>query len=455
MYALLAVLLCATSSFAAEHVDDSSGERSLASPSHLSADPRVNQARELIHRGSFAAALDILRPLADQTRADMTDIRFLIGLAAVRLGERTGRSDAAQSELLDEAIAMFRAILVNRPSLMRVRLELARAFFLQGDDGLSRKHFEHVLGGNTPPAMVANIRRFLYVIRARQRWRGYVSLNIEQNDNITRGSEVQTVYIFGLPFVVNEASRPRSAVGVSVSGGSEYQTPLNTRWRWLFGVDATYTDYEDHIFDEGYLLLRSGPRWLLAQRSEVSVQGIGAQRWIGGHPHSREFGVRLNARHQLTPRFGVNGQVSRITTRYRHIPEADDTDIGYALRATYLFSPLIQGHAGGIFAEELFASGIDNHSVGANAGLSVILPKGWTVGGNVEWLRKRYGRTVPFSATRQIDRRLTFRVFLLNRGLTFFGFSPQVIVTRELQDSNAVLENYKRTRTGLRFVRQF
>ncbi|MDD9857280.1 MAG: hypothetical protein OXU96_04445 [Gammaproteobacteria bacterium] len=46
-------------------------------------------------------------------------------------------------------------------------------------------------------------------------------------------------------------------------------------------------------------------------------------------------------------------------------------------------------------------------------------------------------------------------MFLLNRQLTLFAFSPQLIVPRERQTSNSELHNHRRSRVDLRFVRQF
>ena len=427
---------------------------SAADRSHLSQDARVNQARALMHDGDYRAALTILRPLADPARADITDIRFLIGLSAITASQQS-RVDTEEDVLLREAIAALRAILINHPHLTRVRLELARAFFLNGDDALSQENFERVLAGNPPPVMAVNIRRFLYTLRARRRWSGYLSFNIEQNDNINRGSDNRTVYLFGLPFVLNERSRPRSAVGLSFSAGGDYQYPISARWRWRFGVDVTRSEYERREFDQNYLLLRGGPRWLLSQRSEVSLQGIGAQRWLAGKRYSYEFGMRLNARHQFTPRLGVNGQVSWIATRYRQFPELAEIDADYDTNATWLFSPLVQGTVGIGWAEESLRRGIDNRTGRVNAGLGVIAPWGWTVNGNAEWSRKWHGRKALFSMARQVDRRLVLRGLVLNRWLTAFGFSPQVVVTWEWQRSNAVLDAYRRTRVDMRFVRQF
>ena len=427
---------------------------SVNATNHLSFDPQVMQARHLIQSRQPLDALAILRPLNRDARADITDIRFLIGLSAIAVTVRTEDKDQ-KTALLSEAIAALRAILIEHPQLTRVRLELARAFFLKGDDDLSRQHFERVLAGNPPSAMTSNIRRFLHTIRARRRWSGYLSVNIEQNDNINNGSDTETIYLFGLPFVVNEQSRPRADTGLSVSVGSEYQTPLGQQWRWRFGADATRSEYGGHEFDQTYLLLRSGPRWLASQRSEASLQVIAAQRWVARNRHSKEFGLRFNARHRLTQKLGVNGQMSWKKTRYRQTPETDDSDVDYALGGTYLFSPILQGSAGIGLSQERLKSGIHNRSRRANIGLGVILPRGWTVGGNLEWSRQRHGLNVPFPNERRVDRKRTLRLFLLNRGLTMFGFSPQIIATRERQQSNSALDNYRRDRVDLRFVRQF
>ena len=91
---------------------------------------------------------------------------FLIGLAATGASQQPDLSGDEREVLLDEAIASLRAMLVDRPGLVRVRLELARAFFLKGENDLSRKHFEHVLAGSPPRAVAANVRRFLSEIRA-------------------------------------------------------------------------------------------------------------------------------------------------------------------------------------------------------------------------------------------------------------------------------------------------
>ena len=114
--------------------------------------------RALIENGRFGEALARLPPPG---RAAGPESSFLYGLAAIGASRRPGLSDAEQVALLDGAIAALRAVLIDDPGLVRVRLELARAFFLKGEDSLARSHFERVLAGEPPPNVAANVGRFL------------------------------------------------------------------------------------------------------------------------------------------------------------------------------------------------------------------------------------------------------------------------------------------------------
>ena len=90
--------------------------------------PGVADARVLIENGKFDEALDALRTLA-KTQPKRTDILFLLGLAAIERSEQSDITEADREALLADAITALRTILIDRPDLVRVRLELARAFF--------------------------------------------------------------------------------------------------------------------------------------------------------------------------------------------------------------------------------------------------------------------------------------------------------------------------------------
>ena len=75
----------------------------------------------------YGEALAVLRPLTRGERVH-ANVLFLLGVAAIEVARLPDAAPAARDALLDEAIASLRVMLIDRPDLVRVRLELARAF---------------------------------------------------------------------------------------------------------------------------------------------------------------------------------------------------------------------------------------------------------------------------------------------------------------------------------------
>ena len=218
----------------------------------MSEDPRIEAGRLLIQRNAFPEALEILQPLVSD-HPDQTNVRFLIGLAAIRWAQLRGVEEEQRLALLDTAIAAFHSILIKRPELVRVRLELALAFFLKEDDDLARNHFERALVGRPPAAVVENVSRFLRVIRARRRWSGYFGFSVAPDTNINAASDAQFIYINGLPFRRDAQSQASSDIGVVGWGGAEYQYPLADRWRLRSGFNVNHREYKGGRFDQTFV----------------------------------------------------------------------------------------------------------------------------------------------------------------------------------------------------------
>ena len=235
---------------------------------------------------------------------------FHIGMQALIEAEQTD-SDGARRELYDKAIAAFRFILVNHPELIRVRLELARTFFLKGQDGLARRHFELVLAAGMPPPVAANIQRFLNVMQLRKRFTGYFGAAFVPDSNLNAASESEIIYIdtvFGrLPFQREGDFGARSGLGVSVWGGGEYQQPLSPKLRLRAGSDMAHREYSGSDFDQLFLAAHAGPRWLASPITEISLLATAQRQWLGGSPYVDETGVRLELDRRLTPRIWARG----------------------------------------------------------------------------------------------------------------------------------------------------
>ena len=426
--------------------------------SHLSSDRRVNTARLLVQRNRFAEALAILRPLVPD-HPDQTDVRFLLGLAASRASQDSGVGDEERLALLDEAIAAFRSILIHQPGLVRVRLELALAFYLKEEDALARGHFERALVGRPPAALVENISRFLNVMRARRRWRGYFGFSLAPDTNINAASDAQFIYINGLPFRRGAQGQASSDIGLVGWGGGEYQYPLAARWRLRSGLNINHREYKGNRFDQTFVGGYLGPRWLINRNTEMSLLASVSQRWWGGSSLSYDYGARFEVEHRFFAGLRASGRASWQDRTYQQQKFLEGPLMVFSLGANYVLFPTVQVNAlVGYQQQETALRRWTNAGYWTRVGTNVALPWGFTVGASAEfrWTDYESGWApfVPDNSARRDQTRI-LQATLLNRAITVYGFSPQVAFSNQVRESNGQLFDYKRNLVEMRWVRQF
>ena len=424
----------------------------------LPPDAALMEARTLVKVGHFEKALSILRPFV-HSHPHSTDLQFLVGFAAIEYSRQSGISDALRRELLNDSIQAFRTILTNRPELVRVRLELARAYFLKGEDGLARNHFERVLAGNPPTAVVANIQRFIADIRARRRWTVYFSAGLAPDTNIGASSDEEIIYFFDLPFRRTATDLTTSGVGLSIWTGGEYQYPLGNRVRLRIGGDVGGQEYAGSRFDRSSLSVHAGPRWLVGGDSEVSFVGNARRSWVGTLPQNDDLGARIEIAHRLTPQITVNGRGSWHRRDYRTQDYLDGPILSLSLDGTWTVTPTLQAQMATGYARERTESvAWRSTSRWLRVGASVALPLGLNLSGSGELRWTNFeGNWYPYTrdGSAREDNTSILRASIQKRDITYFGFSPQLMVAREVRETNAQLYDYKRTRGELRLVRQF
>jgi hypothetical protein len=81
---------------------------------------------------------------------------FYFGIAAIDSGHA------------GEGVLALERYVINFPGNLEARLELARGYFVLGEDSRAREEFNGVLKSNPPPNVVANVERFINALDARQ-----------------------------------------------------------------------------------------------------------------------------------------------------------------------------------------------------------------------------------------------------------------------------------------------
>ena len=426
------------------------------------------RATALLRAGRPVEALKALQAAVKARPRDLA-LLFLVGRAGIAAAGGKGIGDKARAAFLDAAIAALRRMLVIQPGLVRARLELARAFFLKGEDTLSRRHFERVLGGKPPAAVAKNVQRFLDAIRARRRWSANFGFSLAPDTNVGAASSEDTVWLpaFGtvLPFRVDDDSRPSSGIGLLVWGGGENQHPLPDLWgerlRLRVGADAWRQEYAHSRFDRMLIAGHAGPRWLAGRAYEFSLLGSARQIWAADRPEYSELGLRLEAAQRLGPRLFAREQASWHQRIYEDSGSLNGPRWSVSLNGRWqVTQTLSAGAAAGYAAELPRLEHQRNNRPWIQLSANYALPWGFTVGASADFYRTTYRRSPVWTVltrgdARREDRGRSFRLTLLNRAFTLGGFSPQLFVIYEERDSNAQLSSYRRTRGELRAVRQF
>ena len=179
---------------------------SLATPSAMETGRLLIRAGRLEHARAF---LKQAKPAGEEERIERL---FLLGQIELRLG------------MPGKAAARFETILALRPGLTRVRLDLARAYYLAGLDDKARYHFSSALGDALPSSIEATVEGFLRRIDARKRWSVSVSAAALPE---TKRPEHESVLIGGVPFRLDKEAREPSGYGALLSGGVSFSPAVS------------------------------------------------------------------------------------------------------------------------------------------------------------------------------------------------------------------------------------
>ena len=205
-------------------------------------------------------------------------------------------------------------------NLVRVRLELAHAFFLKGEDGLAtgalrdgpgRRRARRGQGQRGGLPRPRSAPAGAGASTSAWRWR--------PTPTSAAGSDERTIIIHGLPFERDADQLTTSGIGLSVWGGAEYQAPVSERLRIRAGAQASRREYAGSGFDQHFAALHLGPRWLVDAATEASFLISARQSWSGA-PDYRDLGARLEVARWLGPRVTAFAHASWHDRRYR-IPE--------------------------------------------------------------------------------------------------------------------------------------
>ncbi len=408
-------------------------------------DTPLEQARAAIARGYTTSADRALAVVGDDV-ADINDLDFLRGSVAVLKGD------------FDSGVAHFRAILARDPSLNRVRLDLAQAYFQKGDDTAAIYHFRAALAQGVPPEVAQNIARFLQQLRSRKKWDASISAAVVPDSNINAATTADSIDVFGLPFTLDPTAQQQSGIGLSVGGAAAYRLPLSEHTRLKLGASYFDTEYINNKFSDRNLGAQIGPSFILSGDDEVAVLASASRRWLFGKTFTNSTGLRLEGQSALSSRWLAAGAVSWENRKYE-APYADYTGPVYTANAALSYaldaSSLLQGTAG-VVRERANVDALRSwqYIVSTTYFIENLVGR-FAVGFGVQAALVRYdAMQVAFGKIRR-DKQVDYRVNISNANLDVWGFTPVINLTHADRYSNINLFTYHRNRAELGVRRNF
>src|SRR6476661_8783143 len=183
---------------------------------------------------------DAKRLLEHMRAAKPDDIETLFLLATI----------AVEQKDYDGAISLYRRILVSQPDAERVRLDLARAFFLKGDYDNADRQFRFARAGDIDDAVKANVDHFLAAINRLRQWTMNFSFALAPDTNQNAATSASQVSIFGLPFALDRTARKQSGIGLAGDIGGEWSPLLGDNFKGRLGADLYRVEYSGGQFDD-------------------------------------------------------------------------------------------------------------------------------------------------------------------------------------------------------------
>lgn len=215
----------------------------------------ANELRQLQEAGKAGEAYRLGSQHPEQLGDPEFDMYF--GMAAVDAGH------AAEGVL-----ALERYLLVF-PDNQQARLELARGYFILGEDARAREEFEAVLALAPPASVIANINRFLDALRSREaRYqtsaRGYLEAGIGTDSNVNGGvGSSVSLPVLG-PVAVSGQGRRKGDWVNHFGAGAQVVQPVAPGRMLFAGVDWERKEMHRHdAFDTESLAINGGGSLLL------------------------------------------------------------------------------------------------------------------------------------------------------------------------------------------------
>ena len=424
---------------AAQSVLSTTGPAGVGKPHAVSG---LDAAQLLLQSNHPIEARRVLHALEKSTPND-NEVQFLQAMLDLN------------AKLYASAAHRYRGILARDPKAVRVRLELARTFYLAKDYDNAERQFRFARAGKLPEPVQQNIDRYIAAIRGARRFTYNFSIALAPDTNINVGPTSTTVGLYGLPFTLSPDARQRSGVGINIAAGGEWSPRISKTVRGRIGVQANSTDYRVGAVDDTTVSAYAGPR-ILTGRWELSPLLSGFNRWYGNRFYNRGLGGNLQAIYYPNAKTGLSATVGAQDVTFAAPAGQGGLAVSGSLGFFRVLSPAsVLSGAVSVARQNAGLSVYANTVEQARVGLDRELTHGISISVQPSYARIDYDAAQAAFGVPRRDRQIQVQVAVLNRRIDVYGFTPRLAYTFTHNASNISLYAYDRNQVQMGLTRAF
>ena len=263
---------------------------------------------ERINRAVIRQDWDALTNLLAQyrTRPDRDQILYDYALGALR------RSQLRH----DEAVALYRGIVLRQPDLAYPRFDLGVMLFENKQYREAAAELERAKP-DLQPDMQQLADHYLKAVKDAQSWQPEASLQYEATDNVNSASATEIIEWGGRQWHKTADSLPQSAHGFRYGLGLSREINLGGHhfaYGNLSGDGVHYWDNRE--FNEQSVNLAAGYKNRSITRS-FGIVPFAEQNWLGGSRYNRSFGAHADFSRRLNARWRVMLNAGYVRKHYQ------------------------------------------------------------------------------------------------------------------------------------------
>lgn len=417
----------------------------LLSPCQRSAGAEsvFRSAETLVTEGRYEEA----RTLLESTRfqgAEAIPAAYLLAVVHARTGH------------LDEAEKLLRGILTRAPDIDAVRIELVKILATQGKLQGARYQLSRLADSTDLAHDKDQLDRLARQIGTKEGFSlsGYVSL--APSTNVNDGSSESIIMIGGLPFLIANAARQQSGVGLKLGAVAGYSHSLSESLSVYASLSGGISDYSNDQFDKQQAEFRAGFR-----RDELAyslqAEAIIDRHWLNRKANSLGIGGRVSGKWNFSQTWWLSGEIIHMHRSFDAAGAATALTTQATTSLRHAFSRRFAMSVTGSFETETISgrpwSSYDGLS--ATLGAEMALAYGIRMNASLSVGKRKFKDLFPGLRIFRQDTSWEIRGSFRKENFEIAGLSPIVGVFRKDQASNVAFYNFSSTGMDLTFTKAF